>query len=119
MRNFRLYAMLAIVCVISLLITAPACVKLKGAEQKNPSQMVSDATLANAVDTEGKPVNASTAFLVNAEVIYLSARLNNAPANTQVLVKLTYVDGEASNWLTPTCTITLNPAGARATLLSP
>ncbi len=96
MRNFHLYAMLAVACVMSLLIAAPACVKLKGADQKNPSSIVSDATLANAVDYEGKPVNASTAFLVNAEVIYLSARLNNAPANTQVLVKLTYVDGEAS-----------------------
>ena len=97
MRNFRLYALLAITCVISLLITAPACIKVRGTDQKGPSAFVSDATLANAVDSEGRPVNASTAFLVNSEMIYLSVRLNNAPANTQVLVKLTYVDGEASN----------------------
>ena len=97
MRNFRLYAVLAMACVVSILITGPACIKIRGTDQKGPSAYVSDATLANAVNPDGQPVNASTAFLVNAEVIYLSVRLNNAPANTQVLVKLTYVDGEASN----------------------
>lgn len=97
MRNSRLYALLAIACVISLLITATACIKVNTTGQKSPSAAVSDATLANAIDADGKPINASTAFLVNAEVIYLSVRLNNAPANTQVLVKLTYVDGEATD----------------------
>jgi len=97
MRNYRLYALLAVACVISLLITAPSCIKVRDADQKGPSAAVSDATLANAVDLEGRPVNASTAFLVNAETIYLSVKLNNAPANTQVLVKLTYLNGEASN----------------------
>jgi len=96
MRNPHPYAWLVIACVISLLITTPACIKVNTAG-KNPASLVSDAALANAVDSEGKPVNASTSFLVNAEMIYLSVRLNNAPANTQVLVKLTYVDGEASD----------------------
>ena len=96
MKNSHWYAMLVFLTVISLFMTAPGCIKVNTG-QKGPSAVVSDATLANAVDYEGKPINASTAFLVNAEVIYLSVRLNNAPANTQVLVKLTYLSGEASS----------------------
>jgi hypothetical protein len=96
MKNSRRYAILALLTVISLVITAPGCLKVSTAG-KSPSATVSDAALANSVDYEGKPVNASTVFLVNAEVIYLSVRLNNAPANTQVLVKLMYLGGEASS----------------------
>jgi len=87
------YLVSVLILIITLLATA-GCVKVKVADQNGPSAAVSDATLANAVDREGRPINASTTFLVNAEVIYLSVRLNNAPANTQVLVKLTYVGGE-------------------------
>jgi len=94
MNNFR-YLISAFIVIITLITTSAGCVKVKVADQNGPSAAVSDATLANAVDYEGKPVNASTTFLVNAEIIYLSVRLNNAPANTQVLVKLTYVGGEA------------------------
>jgi len=94
MNNFR-YLISAFIVIITLITTSAGCVKI--APQAGTSAAVSDATLANAVDYEGKPINASTTFLVNAEVIYLSVRLNNASANTQVLVKLTYVGGEASS----------------------
>lgn len=93
MSSYR-YLISALILIITL-ITTLGCVKVKVADQNGPSAAVSDATLANAVDRESRPINASTTFLVNAEVIYLSVRLNNAPANTQVLVKLTYVGGEA------------------------
>jgi len=88
------YLILTVLLLPALLFTVPGCVKVKVADQNGPSAAVSDATLANAVDRDGRPINASTTFLVNAEVIYLSVRLNNAPANTQVLVKLTYQGGE-------------------------
>jgi hypothetical protein len=97
MRNFYGFLILTFIVSITLITTSAGCIKVKGTDQKGPSAAVSQATLANAVDSEGEPVNASNTFLVNAEVIYLSVRLNNAPANTQVLVKLTYVDGEASS----------------------
>jgi hypothetical protein len=41
MRNFRLYALLIAVCVISLLITSPACIKVKSG-QKTPPATVSE-----------------------------------------------------------------------------
>jgi len=96
MSSYR-YFISAFIVIITLITTSAGCVKVRVADQPGTSAAVSDATLANAVDYEGKPINASTNFLVNAEVIYLSVRLNNAPANTQVLVKLTYVGGEAPN----------------------
>jgi hypothetical protein len=92
MSSYR-YLISALILIISL-VAGAGCVKVKVADLSGPSAAVSDATLSNAVDRDGRPINASTTFLVNAEVIYLSVRLNNAPANTQVLVKLTYVGGE-------------------------
>jgi len=92
MHNSR-YLISAFIIILTLITTSAGCIRV--ATQPGTPAAVSDATLANAVDNEGRPVNASTTFLVNAEVIYLSVRLNNAPANTQVLVKLTYLGGEA------------------------
>jgi len=95
MRNL-VYLFLTFIAAATLIATSAGCIKVRESGQKSPSAAVSDATLANAVDLEGKPVNASNAFLVNAETIYMSVRLNNAPANTQVLVKLNYSGGEAT-----------------------
>jgi len=96
MRNLRVYLLLATVMVTSLVIAGPACIKIRSGGQQ-PSTLVSDAILATGVDPESKPVNASNTFYVDTEVIYLSLKLNTAPANTQVMAKMTYLGGEASN----------------------
>jgi len=94
MRKSGLYAILALFTVISLVITLPGCVKLNTGA--TTSQLISDATLATAVDSDSKPLNPSNTFPVNTENIYVSLKLNNAPANTQVTGKLTYLGGEAA-----------------------
>ena len=94
MKNLRWFLILAALIIVSLLIV-PGCVRLNtGGKQVS---LVSDATLATAVDSESKPLDASNSFTVATEVIYISLKLNNAPTNTQVMAKLIYLNGEASS----------------------
>jgi len=95
MKNLGRYLILATLIIISL-SAIPGCFKLNpGANKALP--VVSDATLAAAVDSESKPVSASNSFTVATETIYISLKLNDAPANTQVMAKLTYLSGEAAS----------------------
>jgi hypothetical protein len=96
MRNLRYYIVLITVTALSLVMANTGCLKIRTADQQ-PATLVSDAMLATGVDPELKPVNASNTFYVNTDAIYLSLKLNNASANTQVMVKMTYLGGEASN----------------------
>jgi hypothetical protein len=89
------YTILALFTVISLAVTLPGCVKVNTGAKT--SQLISDATLAAAVDSDSRPVNPANTFPVSTENIFLSLKLNNAPANTQVTGKLTYVGGEATS----------------------
>lgn len=94
MKNVNLYLLLAALVIISLTVI-PGCVRLNTGGKA--VSLVSDATLAAAVDSESKPVNPSNTFTVATETIYISLKLNNAPADTQVLARLTYLSGEASS----------------------
>jgi hypothetical protein len=94
MKNSGWYAIIALFTAMSLAITLPGCVKLNAGATS--SQLISDATLAGAVDSDSKPLNPANAFPVNTETIYVSLKLNSAPANTQVTGKLTYLGGEAA-----------------------
>lgn len=79
-----------------LAILMPGCLKLS-AGGNNASSLISEATLATGVDSQSKPVNASNTFTVATDTIYLSLKLNNAAANTQVMAKLTYLSGEVAS----------------------
>ncbi|MGA2159094.1 MAG: hypothetical protein WB588_12190 [Dehalococcoidia bacterium] len=86
--------------IITLLLTiASLAVAMPGCITVNPggngaTSLVTEATLAMGVDSQSKPVNASNTFTVATDTIYLSLKLNNAAANTQVMAKLTYLSGE-------------------------
>ena len=95
MNNSRWFIILCLVLLVSIIATS-GCVKLVG-PSKSSSALVSDATLSTDIDSQSKPVNASNTFTVTTDKIYLSLKLNNAPANTQVMAKLTYVGGEDAN----------------------
>jgi len=94
MKKSGWYAIIALFTVMSLAVTLPGCVRLNTGAAS--SQLISDATLASAVDSDSKPLNPANTFPVNTENIYVSLKLNNAPANTQVTGKLTYLGGEAA-----------------------
>jgi len=94
MKKYGWYVVIALFTVISLIITLPGCVRVNTGET---AQLISDATLAASVDSDSRPVNPANTFPVNTETIYVSLKLNNAPANTQVTGKLVYLGGEAAS----------------------
>ena len=92
MRRLNLFTCLALITIISL-TAVTGCIKV-GAGAQQTSSLVSDATLATGVDSASKPLNASRTFYVTTQFIYLSLKLNSAPANTQVTAKMSYLSGE-------------------------
>ena len=92
MNNPRWLIILCLVVLVSI-IAATGCVRIVQ-PGKSSSALVSDATLSTDIDSQSKPVNASNTFTVTTDKIYLSLKLNNAPANTQIMAKLTYIGGE-------------------------
>jgi hypothetical protein len=82
--------------ITSLAIAMPGCVKVNGGGN-GATSLVTEATLAAGVDSQSKPVNASNTFTVTTDTVYLSLKLNNAAANTQVMAKLTYLSGEVAS----------------------
>ena len=97
MNNSRWYIILSLLVLVSIIASSGCGVKFNPGGKTSSSALVSDATLATEIDSQSKPVNATNAFTVTAEKIYLSLKLNNAPANTQVMAKLTYLGGEAAS----------------------
>lgn len=96
MKSIRTFSLLVVSCILISTIALQGCVRVRVGGPQSATNLVSEATLAQDVDAEFKPVNPSNTFYVNAETIYLSLKLNNAPANTQVMAKMTYLGGEAS-----------------------
>jgi hypothetical protein len=56
------------------------------------SAKVTDAVLTDSIDADGVPGAVVASFPANAEVLYASAILQNAPDNTQVRVVWTYMN---------------------------
>ena len=54
---------------------------------------VEDAFMTDTIDSEGVPGAAVASFPADTEILYASAKLLNAPDNTQILVVWTYVTG--------------------------
>jgi len=95
MKNPCPLIVVTLLTVISLVITLPGCVRVNTGAVS--SQIISDVTLSSAVDSDSRPVNPSNAFTVDTGTIYISLKLNNAPANTHVTGKLVYMRGEAAS----------------------
>jgi len=95
MKKSRWYIVFSLLLLMSVIVSTGCFKYVPGGKPSLP--IVSDATLATDIDSQSKPVSAANAFTVTTEVIYLSLKLNNAPANTQVMAKLTYLGGEAAN----------------------
>jgi hypothetical protein len=98
MKHMHFYLVLALIVVLTTVLAGPGCgIKINTGGAAGTQAAVSDATLSTGIDSESKPLNASNTFTVTADAVYLSFKLNNAPANTQVTAKVTYLSGEASN----------------------
>lgn len=94
MKSLRWFFALSCITALSLLV-AGCGIKINTGG--TTSTLITDATLATGVDSELKPVNASNTFPVTTDMLYLSFKLNNAPANTHVTARMTYLGGEAAS----------------------
>jgi len=54
---------------------------------------IQDAIMTNSIDAEGKPGEEVVSFTADAAMLYTSAKLMNAPDNTQIRIVWTYVTG--------------------------
>lgn len=91
LKSYSIFIWLAV-----LIIVLPGCVRINTGG-KTSSSIVSDAALATSIDSQSKPVSPTNSFPVATDTIFLSLKLNSAPANTQVMAKLTYVSGEVAS----------------------
>ena len=99
MKSMRWYIFFALFIALITFVTGPGCgIRVNtGGAAAGTGAVVSDATLATGINSDSQPVNASNTFTVSADAIYLSFKLNNAPASTQVTAKVTYLSGEAAS----------------------
>lgn len=66
---------------------------------KAPQATLTEVTMASEVDSFSVPVKITNEFTDNIETIYLTAKLNNAPVNTEVRAEWIYIKGERSELL--------------------
>jgi hypothetical protein len=90
------FVAIIILAIIVLAVVLPSCIKINTGGQ-NSSQLVSDAALSSSIDAQSRPFNASNTFNADTDMIYMSMKLNNAPANTHVRLKVTYTGGDAAS----------------------
>lgn len=88
----RLPAALSILLVLCLtVISTGACLKVRNTgEAKGPATLSEVGTAASVTD-EGRILNTVTIFLSSTPAIFVSARVNNAPADTRVSARWVYV----------------------------
>ena len=55
---------------------------------------IQDAIMTTSIDAEGKPGDAVTSYPADAEMLYTSAKIRNAPDNTKIRIVWTYVTGD-------------------------
>jgi hypothetical protein len=84
-------------CLVILDATLPGCVQVRNPEETRGPATLSEVVTATAVSPEGKALSDVTKFIATTPTIYLSAKVNNAPENTQVSAKWVYVKDETGS----------------------
>lgn len=84
--------------IITLLVTAfvclfaaSSCIKIQNSGASQGPVSLSEVSTASSVSPEGQPLSVSTIFLASTPVIYVTAKLNNAPENTTIGARWFYV----------------------------
>jgi len=94
MKKSRRKLLFSILAMLIVLISLAGCIKVNPGGKQKSSTMAVDAVLCTSVDADAKPFTPANTFYVNTPVIYVSCKLNDVAPNTQVMVKITYIDGE-------------------------
>ena len=79
--------------VLLIAVAAILAVFTVGCSFSASTAKIEDAIMTNIVDAEGKPGEEVVSFPADATVLYTSAKLMNAPDNTQIRIEWTYVTG--------------------------
>lgn len=88
----------ALLVIIGLLLLCPAgCIKINVPDLNNSAASISNVSTATAVTTDGQPLSASSNFLANTPVIYVSAQVTGAPSGTNAGAKWYYVKDSYGN----------------------
>lgn len=85
MKSNKRFAIIAVALALALFATACSF--------SVSTANIQDAIMTNSIDQDGVPGDAVTSFGSDAAVIYVSAKLRNAPDNTQIKFVWTYVTG--------------------------
>lgn len=85
MKSNKRFAIIA--AILALAMFATAC------SFSASTANIQDAIMTNTIDSEGKPGEEVVSFPADAAMLYVSAKLRNAPDNTQVKFSWTYVTG--------------------------
>lgn len=56
--------------------------------------LLSEATMATAVDENNRPLNPVSVFATDADAFFCSFKVSNAPSDTEIMAEWTYVGGE-------------------------
>ena len=83
MKSNKRFAIIAVALALALFATACSF--------SVSTANIQDAIMTNSIDQDGVPGDAVTSFASDAAVIYVSAKLRNAPDNTQIKFVWTYV----------------------------
>ncbi len=88
--------------IASLTLLAAGCVKVNPTTPVKGPSTLSDVTMASSVSSEGQPLSIATVFLASTPTIYVSARISEAPVNTEVGAKWVLLSDEAGKPLNQT-----------------
>jgi len=83
MKSNKRFAIIAVVLALALFATACSF--------SVSTANIQDAIMTNSIDADGKPGEEVVSFPTDASILYVSAKLRNAPDNTQVKFVWTYV----------------------------
>ena len=79
--------------VLLIAVAALLAIFAVGCSFSASTAKIADAIMTNSVDADGKPGEEVVSFPADAAILYTSAKLMNAPDNTQIRIEWTYVTG--------------------------
>jgi hypothetical protein len=81
--------------VIALSLVVVSLVGCKKGEDSSSVGVISDVKIATAVDNDGRPLQPTSVFPIDADGFYCSFKLSHFPPGTKIKAELVYVGGEA------------------------
>lgn len=88
------FSLIVGVAVILMLATVPLVGCAEEEEVSPPTGLLREATMARGVDNNNRPVNPTGVFSTDAEGLFCSFKITDAPPGTEIKADWVYVGGE-------------------------